>query len=41
MLAAVATVALLAYWDARRESDAALADFAQEQRTLAVALVWT
>jgi len=26
------------YWDARRESDAALADFAQEQRTLAVAL---
>ena len=38
MLAAVATVALLAYWDARRESDAALADFAQEQRTLAVAL---
>ncbi len=38
MLAAVACVALLAYWDARRESDAALADFAQEQRTLAVAL---
>jgi len=38
MLATVAGVALLAYWDARRESDAALADFAQEQRTLAVAL---
>jgi len=38
MLAAVASVALLAYWDARRESEAALADFAQEQQTLAVAL---
>ena len=38
MLAAVACVALLAYWDARRESEAALADFAQEQQTLAVAL---
>ncbi len=38
MLAAVACVTLFAYWDARRESDAALDDFAQEQRTLAVAL---
>jgi len=38
MLAAVAGVALLAYWDARRESQAALADFAQEQQTLAVVL---
>jgi two-component system, NtrC family, sensor kinase len=38
MLASVASVAILAYWDARRESEAALADFAQEQQTLAVAL---
>ncbi len=38
MLAAVAGVGVLAYWDARRESEAALADFAQEQQTLAVAL---
>ena len=38
MLAAVICVGLLAYWDARRESEAALADLAQEQETLAVAL---
>jgi len=35
MLLAVATVALLAYWDERRESAAALEDFAAEQATLA------
>jgi two-component system NtrC family sensor kinase len=38
MLTAVVCVGLLAYWDARRESEAALADLAQEQETLAVAL---
>jgi signal transduction histidine kinase len=38
MLTAVISVGLLAYWDARRESVAALADLAQEQETLAVAL---
>jgi signal transduction histidine kinase len=38
MLTAVVGVGLLAYWDARRESEAALADLAQEQETLAVAL---
>jgi signal transduction histidine kinase len=35
MLAAVALVAALAFWDARRESAAALDDFADEQATLA------
>ena len=35
MLLAVAAVALLAFWDERRESAAALDDFAQEQATLA------
>ena len=35
MLLAVAAVALLAYWDERRESAAALDDFAEEQATLA------
>jgi two-component system NtrC family sensor kinase len=38
MVAIVASVAGLAYWDAERESAAALQDFAQEQSTLAVAL---
>jgi two-component system NtrC family sensor kinase len=38
MTAAVATVAGVAYWDAERESVAALQDFAQEQSTLAAAL---
>jgi len=38
MAATVATVAGVAYWDAERESVAALQDFAQEQRTLALAL---
>jgi len=38
MLVIVAGVAGLAYWDARRESRAALQDFAQEQATLAGAL---
>jgi signal transduction histidine kinase len=35
MLAAIAAVASLAYWDDERESAAALEDFAQEQATLA------
>ena len=35
MLLSIAMVAALAYWDARRESAAALDDFAQEQATLA------
>ena len=38
MVAVVAAVAGLAYWDAERESTAALQDFAQEQSTLATAL---
>ena len=38
MAAIVAGVAGLAYWDAKRESSAALQDFAQEQATLARAL---
>ena len=38
MAASVAAVALLAYWDAARESTAALEDFAEEQRTIAAAL---
>jgi signal transduction histidine kinase len=38
MVASVAAVAALAYWDAARESAAALEDFAEEQRTLAAAL---
>src|SRR6185436_12555444 len=38
MVAIVAGIAGLAYWDARRESAAALQDFAQEQATLAGAL---
>ena len=38
MVAIVAGVAGLAYWDAKRESGAALQDFAQEQATLAQAL---
>jgi len=38
MAVIVAGVAGLAYWDARRESAAALQDFAQEQSTLAGAL---
>ena len=38
MAATVATVAGVAYWDAERESAAALQDFAQEQNTLAAAL---
>lgn len=38
MVAIVAGVAGLAYWDARRESAAALQDFAEEQATLAKAL---
>jgi two-component system NtrC family sensor kinase len=38
MVAIVAAVAGLAYWDARRESAAALQDFAVEQATLAKAL---
>jgi len=38
MVLAVASIAALAYWDAQRESTAALADFAQEQETLATAL---
>jgi signal transduction histidine kinase len=38
MVATVALVAGLAYWDAERESAAALEDFAQEQATLATAL---
>jgi signal transduction histidine kinase len=38
MVAIVAGVAGLAYWDTRRESGAALQDFAQEQATLAGAL---
>jgi len=38
MVAIVAGVAGLAYWDARRESAAALQDFAEEQATLAGAL---
>jgi two-component system NtrC family sensor kinase len=38
MVAIIAGVAGLAYWDAQRESAAALQDFAQEQATLAGAL---
>jgi two-component system NtrC family sensor kinase len=38
MIATVLLVAGLAYWDAERESAAALEDFAQEQATLATAL---
>lgn len=38
MVAIIAGVAGLAYWDARRESIVALQDFAQEQATLAEAL---
>jgi len=38
MVATVVLVAALAYWDAERESAAALEDFAQEQATLATAL---
>jgi two-component system NtrC family sensor kinase len=38
MLVAVAAVASLAYWDERREADAALREFSQEQATLAQAL---
>jgi signal transduction histidine kinase len=38
MIGVVASVAGLAYWDAERESAAALQDFAQEQATLASAL---
>jgi two-component system, NtrC family, sensor kinase len=38
MVATVGAVAALAYWDADRESTAALQDFAQEQATLASAL---
>jgi signal transduction histidine kinase len=38
MIVVVASVAGLAYWDAERESAAALQDFAQEQATLASAL---
>lgn len=38
MMVVVASVAGLAYWDAERESGAALTDFAQEQATLASAL---
>ena len=38
MVAMVAGIAGLAYWDAKRESSAALQDFAQEQATLARAL---
>jgi len=38
MVATVVLVAGLAYWDAERESAAALEDFAQEQATLATAL---
>jgi signal transduction histidine kinase len=38
MVASVAAVAVLAYWDAARESTAALQDFAEEQRTIAAAL---
>jgi two-component system NtrC family sensor kinase len=38
MVASVAAVAALAYWDAARESTAALQDFAEEQRTIAAAL---
>jgi two-component system NtrC family sensor kinase len=38
MVATVGAVAGFAYWDAERESAAALQDFAQEQSTLAVAL---
>jgi two-component system NtrC family sensor kinase len=38
MVVIVAAIAALSYWDARRESDAALDDFAAEQTTLARAL---
>jgi signal transduction histidine kinase len=38
MLAAVALIAALAFWDEKRESSAALEDFAMEQATLARAL---
>ena len=38
MVLIVAAIAALSYWDARRESDAALQDFADEQTTLARAL---
>jgi signal transduction histidine kinase len=38
MVLIVAAIAALSYWDARRESDAALQDFADEQTTLARSL---
>jgi signal transduction histidine kinase len=38
MIAAVVTIAAVAYWDAEGESRAAFQDFAQEQATLAAAL---
>lgn len=38
MLVAVAAVASLGYWDERREADAALSEFTEEQATLAQAL---
>jgi two-component system NtrC family sensor kinase len=38
MLVAVAAVASLAYWDERREAEAALREFSEEQATLAQAL---
>jgi two-component system NtrC family sensor kinase len=38
MIATVLAIAVLAYWDDRRESEAALADFAGEQVTLAASL---
>lgn len=38
MLLACASVVVIAYWDAKRESDAALADFGEEQSTLSDAL---
>ena len=41
MTLTVAAIAALSYWDARRESDAALDDFAAEQATLARALAAT
>jgi two-component system, NtrC family, sensor kinase len=41
MLLAIAAVALVAYWDEQREFSAALADFADEQTTLARAVAAT
>jgi two-component system, NtrC family, sensor kinase len=38
MVVVIAAIALLAYWDAERESTAALQDFAEGQTTLAAAL---